>query len=140
MNYQRFGDKIVVKLGIGDEIMSNLASVAEKEKINAAEVTGIGAVDKVTLAFYKLATKDYEYIDLEEEFEVLSMLGNLTRNQGKFHPHIHIILGREDLSAIGGHLVEAFTSVTMEIVINVINGRIDRQPVEEVQLDLMDLA
>lgn len=71
---------------------------------------------------------------------MLSILGTLTRNQGKFHPHLHIILGREDLSAIGGHLVAAYTSVTMEIVINIINGKIERQPDAEVQLDLMDLG
>lgn len=140
MKYQRFGDKVVMTLAIGDEIMASLATLAEQETINAAEVTGIGAVDKVNLAFYRLATKDYEYIHLEEEFEVLSIVGNLTLNQGKFHPHLHIVLGREDLSAIGGHLVEAYTSVTMEIVVNIINGTIERQPDAEVKLDLMDLG
>lgn len=51
MKYQRFGDKIVVKLGVGDEIMSSIASLAEQENVNAAEVAGIGAVDNVKLAF-----------------------------------------------------------------------------------------
>ena len=139
MNYLRLGQKIVMKLAIGEGIKENLISLAEKEDIRAAEVTGLGAVDRVDLAFYHLNTQNYENHQIEEGFEVLSLMGNLTMNQGKYHPHLHIVLGRKDLSTIGGHLNEAYTSVTMEITVTILEGAIERSLDETVSLDLMNL-
>lgn len=138
MEYKRFKNQIIVKLAVGEGIMANMLALAEQEAIQAATLTGIGAVDKVDLAFYHLSTRDYEHHLLEEEFEVLSLTGSLTLNDGKHHPHIHIVLGRSDLSVIGGHLNEAYTSVTMEIYITVIEGSIERSQDDTVGLKLMD--
>ena len=102
-------------------------------------MTGLGAVDRVDLAFYHLNTQNYENHQIEEGFEVLSLMGNLTMNQGKYHPHLHIVLGRKDLSTIGGHLNEAYTSVTMEITVTILEGAIERSLDETVGLDLMNL-
>lgn len=140
MKYKRFGDKVVAKLDVGDEVMASLIKIAEQEDIQAAEVSGIGAVDRANLAFFQLETKDYDNQQFDEPFEVLSLIGNLSRNKDKYHPHVHIILGRDDYSTIGGHLNEAYTSVTMEIVLNVVDGIIERQQDEAVGLDLMDLS
>lgn len=120
--------------------MASLIKIAEQEDIQAAEVSGIGAVDRANLAFFQLETKDYDNQQFDEPFEVLSLIGNLSRNKDKYHPHVHIILGRDDYSTIGGHLNEAYTSVTMEIVLNVVDGIIERQQDEAVGLDLMDLS
>lgn len=138
MDYKRFKDKIIVKLAVGEGIMASLLALAKQEAIEAATLTGIGAVDKVDLAFYHLSNRDYENQLLEEEFEVLSLTGSLTLNDGKHHPHVHIVLGRSDLSVIGGHLNEAYTSVTMEIFITVLDGSIERSLDDTVGLKLMD--
>lgn len=138
MEYKRFAEQIIVKLAIGEGIMASIVALAEKEDIQAATITGIGAVDKVDMAFFHLSTRDYENHQLEEEFEVLSLTGSLTLNDGEHHPHLHIILGRSDLSVIGGHLNEAYTSVTMEIYVTVLEGTIERSQDEAVGLKLMD--
>lgn len=138
MEYKRFDQQIIVKLAVGEGIMASLVTLAEKEHIKAAIISGIGAVDKAELAFFHLNTRDYENHILEEEFEVLSLDGSLTMNDGKHHPHLHIILGRSDLSTIGGHLNEAYTSVTMEIYVTVLDGSIDRTLDEDIRLKLMD--
>lgn len=143
MEYNRFGEQIIVKLAVGEKIMASMEALAEKGTIQAATITGIGAVDKVDLAFFHLNTRDYEKHQLEEEFEVLSLTGSLTLNDGKYHPPLHIVLGRSDLSTIGGHLNEAYTSVTMESYATVLNGTmldgtIERSQDEAVGLRLMD--
>lgn len=138
LEYKRFGDQIIVKLAVGEGIMASMEALAEKENIRAATLTGIGAVDKVDLAFFQLSTKTYDNHQLEEEFEVLSLNGSLTLNDGKRHPHLHIVLGRSDLSVLGGHLNEAYTSVTMEIYVTVLDGAIERSQDETVGLKLMD--
>lgn len=140
VKYKRFGDQLVVKLDVGDEVVASLVEIAEQEDIQAAEISGIGAVDHVKLAFFQLETKDYAYQQFDEAFEVLSLIGNFTRNKDKYHPHVHIVLGRDDFSTIGGHLNEAYTSVTMEIVLNVVEGIIERQPDEVIGLDLIDFS
>lgn len=138
MEYKRFGDQIIVKLAVGEGIMASMEALAEKENIRAATLTGIGAVDKVDLAFFQLSTKTYDNHQLEEEFEVLSLNGSLTLSDGKRHPHLHIVLGRSDLSVLGGHLNEAYTSVTMEFYVTVLDGAIERSQDETVGLKLMD--
>lgn len=69
MNYQRFGQKVVMKLAIGEGIKESLISLAEKENIRAAEVTGIGAVDRVDLAFYHLKLKIMRIIRLKKSLK-----------------------------------------------------------------------
>lgn len=138
LEYKRFDQQIIVKLAVGEGIMASLVTLAAKENIKAAVVSGIGAVDKAELAFYHLKTRDYEHHILEEEFEVLSLDGSLTMNDGKHYPHLHIILGRSDLSTIGGHLIEAYTSVTMEIYVTVLDGSIERTLDTDIRLKLMD--
>lgn len=139
MDYKRFGEKIVARLEVGDEIMESLRKISERENIRAAQVTGLGAVDRVDLAFYKLAVKEYSHQVFEEEFELLSMVGNLTINEGKFHPHIHVVLGKDDFTTLGGHLNSANVSVTVEIIINVIDGEITRLYNDQVGLNTIDI-
>lgn len=140
MDYKRFGEKIVARLEVGDEIMESLRKISERENIRAAQVTGLGAVDRVDLAFYKLAVKEYSHQVFEEEFELLSMVGNLTINEGKFHPHIHVVLGKDDFTTLGGHLNSANVSVTVEIIINVIDGEITRLYNDQVGLNTIDIS
>lgn len=48
MEYRKFGDKYVVRLDKGEEIVYSLLKLCAWKDIKVAQVTGIGAVGEVT--------------------------------------------------------------------------------------------
>lgn len=57
--------------------------------------------------------------DLEEQFEVVAFIANLSREEtdGRQHLHAHVVLGRSDGTTRGGHLIEATVRPTLELII-----------------------
>ena len=47
MEYAKYGKRIVLKLGPGEEVVSSVIEVCEKEKISLASVSGIGAAKRL---------------------------------------------------------------------------------------------
>jgi predicted DNA-binding protein with PD1-like motif len=120
--------------------MAGLTSFASKEGITAAELSGIGAFTSAVIGFYNLEAKEYDRIPVEEETEVLSILGNLSivEDEGP-RVHAHVSLGTRDGSAIGGHLFEARCGATLEIFVREEPGEPRRVPDPNAGLPLLDL-
>ncbi|MDO5725220.1 MAG: DNA-binding protein [Tissierellia bacterium] len=138
MEYKKFGDKYVIRLAVGDEIIESITEFAKKENIKLAEVSAIGAVDKATIGFYSLEEQKYHATDLEGEFELLSLKGNITEKEGEPYIHLHIILSGEDLIARGGHLNAARISATCEIFVHVLDGKVGRKNCKQTGLNIFD--
>ena len=49
MEYRKFGDTIVLRLEVGEEIAESLAALCEKEKLELCQVSGLGAALRGTL-------------------------------------------------------------------------------------------
>ena len=101
----------------GDEVMSTLTNFAKSEGLGGSHFKAIGALSDVTLGFFDWQTKDYARIEMNEQVEVLSLLGDVTLDDGEPRIHAHIVVGRADGSAHGGHLLEAHVRPTLEIVL-----------------------
>jgi len=56
---------------------------------------------------------------LDEQVEVATMIGDFALYQGKPTLHTHIVVGRCDGTANGGHLIEAIVSPTLEVFVTV---------------------
>jgi len=106
-----------VVLATGDAVMSSIASFAAEQHLAATQFTAIGALSRAVVAFFEWKSRRYRNIPIAEQVEVLSLLGDVTLEQGKPKVHAHIVLGKSDGSAHGGHLVEAVVRPTMEIVL-----------------------
>lgn len=139
MKYKRFDNTIVLRLEIGEEIITSITEVAKKENIKLATVTGIGAVDDLTIGVFKPKEKKYYSNHFVGDFEVLSINGNLSTMNNEVYQHLHIAVGNVQGHAFGGHLNEAVVSVTAEIFINIIDGEVDRFLDESININLMDL-
>ncbi len=137
MEYKRYGDRYVVRLKKGEEVISKIKEFAEAEKVSSASISGIGTVNNTGLAFYD-GTR-YHESDLNEEFEILSLLGNITMFEKETTVHVHISLGDRDYAVKGGHLMYAYVSGTVEIFIDPIEGDITRVYNNETGLNLMEL-
>ncbi len=138
MEYKRFGTKIFIRCDRGEEILAKLTEVCEKENVRLASVSGIGAVGKATVGLFKVAEQKYYPATFEEEMEIASLAGDVTRKDGQVYLHIHAALGREGGSVVGGHLTEAVISATSEIVLDCADGELSRRFDESIGLNVLD--
>jgi len=105
----------VVILDSGEEAFAALTKFANDEKLSAASLTAIGAFERATIGWFDLAAKNYRKIEVNEQCEVLSAIGDIAiGDDGKASLHIHVVLGLSDGSTRGGHflsgIVCTFTS------------------------------
>ncbi|MGB5840686.1 PPC domain-containing DNA-binding protein [Brucella anthropi] len=81
-------------------------------------MTAIGAFRRATLGFFDLERQDYHRIELDEQCEVLSLLGDCALGEeGSPILHLHVVLGMRNGEAKGGHLIEALVRPTLEVMI-----------------------
>lgn len=101
----------------GDEVAGGLASFAEQHQLSASHFTAIGAFQDVTLGYFDWDKKDYTPIPVREQVEVLSLMGDIALDRGTPKVHAHVIVGKSDGTAHGGHLLEAHVRPTLEVMI-----------------------
>lgn len=138
MEYRKFNDSYVIRLDKDDEIIKSLKEICEKEEINLAEITGLGASNLVEIGVFNVNTKEYKTKIFEGMFEITSLIGNVTIKDGEVYLHLHINFGDEDGFVKGGHLVRARISATSEIILRTINGNVGRKLSDEIGLNLFD--
>jgi predicted DNA-binding protein with PD1-like motif len=101
----------------GDEVLSALTSFAEEHQLAASGFTAIGAFSEVVLGYFDWEKKDYERIPVNEQVEVLSLIGDIALQDAHPKVHAHVVLGLRDGSARGGHLLEARVRPTLEVIL-----------------------
>ena len=105
-----------VVLGIGDEAMAAIASFATEHRVGATQFTAIGAFSRVVVAYFDWRAKAYRRLPIDEQVEVLSLIGDITFKEGQPNVHAHVVVGKADATAHGGHLFEGHVRPTLEIV------------------------
>jgi predicted DNA-binding protein with PD1-like motif len=125
----------------GEEVITGLLAFASEHKLTASHLTAIGAFERVTLGFFELELKDYKKIPINEQVEVMSLIGNLTLDErGEPKVHAHVVVGRRDGTAHGGHLLEAYVRPTLEVFLVESPKPLRRKMSAEVGLPLIDLT
>lgn len=119
-------------------IIETLTDFIQDQNIQAGEVTGIGAVSEATLRFFNPATKKYVDKTFKEQMEVTNISGNVSEIEGKQTLHLHITLGREDYTALAGHLLEAKIQGAAEFIFYPLNTRAVKIKNEEIGINLYD--
>jgi len=130
---------ILVKLAPGEEILESLKALARRLEIPSASVTGLGAVNDVTLALYDPAAKSYVETRLEEDLEVATMTGNISWLGADPVVHLHGVVSRADCSTAAGHIMRGVVSVTLEVMLQVGSQRVERRPDPSAGLNLLSL-
>lgn len=102
----------------GDEVLAGLTELARAHRLGASRFTAIGAFTDVTVGYFERDRKDYKRIPILEQVEVLSLAGDITLDErGEPKVHAHVVVGKSDGTAHGGHLLEAHVWPTLEVVI-----------------------
>jgi predicted DNA-binding protein with PD1-like motif len=102
----------------GDELASGLKKFAQEQKLEGSSFKAIGALSSVKLGWFNWETKKYETaVQLEEQVELLSLIGDIAVKDGEPQVHAHVVIGRRDGTAHGGHLLEAKIRPTCEVIL-----------------------
>jgi len=106
-----------VILETGDEAMQLLGEFVRTEEVDAASITGIGAFSRAVLGYFDWQSKSYRHIPVEEQVEVVSLIGDVAVADGVPTLHVHAVLGKADGSVVGGHLLEGHVRPTLEVIL-----------------------
>jgi predicted DNA-binding protein with PD1-like motif len=106
-----------VVLDTGDEVVAALGKFVREQEVEAASVTAIGAFRRAVLGYFQWETKQYTQIPIEEQVEVLSLIGDVAVADQGPTLHLHAVLGKADGSVVGGHLLEAHVRPTLEVIL-----------------------
>lgn len=138
MEYRRFNNTIVARIDKGEEILEKIKEIALKENIKLANVNALGATNEFTVGVFKTVEKKYYANSFEGDFEIVSLTGTINTMNEEFYTHIHMSAGNDEGKVFGGHLNKAIVSATCEMVINIIDGTVDRKLNEEIGLNLFE--
>lgn len=123
-----------------DEVLPLLLQFAAENSIGGARLSGIGAFQRVRLGYFDRDRRDYQPIEINEQVELLSCVGNLARSNGKAKLHVHVIVGKRDGTAHGGHLLGGSVWPTIEVMVVETPAYLQRTMDETTGLALLDLA
>lgn len=138
MEYKRFNNVIFVRIDRGEEIISSLKAVCECERVKLASVFAIGATSDFTVGVLDVETKKYISNDFFGNYEIVSLCGNVTSKDFEFYAHLHMSAANEKGVVVGGHLNRAVVSATCEMIVNVIDGIVERSKDSVTGLNIFD--
>src|ERR1700744_4862990 len=96
----------VVVCDPGDEAFDALTQFARAQDLEAAQITAVGGFERATVGWFDPATKQYRRIPVDQQCELLSLVGDVAMGQDGPVLHAHVTLGLSDGTTRGGHLLE----------------------------------
>jgi predicted DNA-binding protein with PD1-like motif len=108
---------LVVVCTKGEEAFETVATTVREREIRAAQVTAVGGFASADLGYFDGNAGDYLHIPVNEQVEVLSLIGDVAQDSGETALHLHAVLGRRDGSTVGGHLLRGEVWPTLEVIV-----------------------
>jgi predicted DNA-binding protein with PD1-like motif len=130
---------IALVFDAGEEPMQGLLDFATREGLSAGHFTAIGAFQNATLGYFDWTRKDYTRIAIDEQVEVLSLVGDVALEGSAPKVHAHVVVGKRDGTAHGGHLLAARVRPTLEVILIQPPGHLRRRYDPASRLALIDL-
>jgi uncharacterized protein len=101
----------------GDEAASGILDFAKEHDLAGSHFTAIGAFSRVVVGYFDLATREYRKLPIDEQVEVLSLVGDVALKDGEPMVHAHVVVGKRDGTAWGGHLIEGHVRPSLEVML-----------------------
>lgn len=121
MNFKKIDESpktFILVFKIGDELADGLLQFAKEQRLSSASFKAVGALSSVRLGWFSWESKRYEpSVTLDEQVELLSLIGDIALKDRQPVVHAHAVIGRKDGTAHGGHLLKAYTRPTCEVVL-----------------------
>lgn len=143
MKYIKDGKSYIVRIDRGEEVLDKLNEFIKETDIKAGTVTGIGASSEVELGVYSVKKREYIKNKYEGEFEILSLIGNITQDEGDAYIHLHIMISDGLVQGtgitVGGHLNKCIISGTCELRIDECENIYQRRVDDETGIKIIDI-
>ena len=114
-------------LSKGDNINKTFESFAEVKGVGCAWLNGIGALENPEIGYYSLEDKSSHRKIFKGEYELTSLIGNITLKEGKPFSHTHITFSDTEFRVFGGHLFNANITAAGEFIIQFGSDAINRE-------------
>lgn len=118
---------LVVVCEPDEEAVQAITEAVRTHQIKAAQVTAVGGLQSGELGYYDRQARDYTRIPVDGQVEVLSLLGDIVEHDGRAEPNLHTVLGRQDGSVIGGHLLAGQVWPTLEVIITEVAADVSKR-------------
>ena len=140
--WQQAGERtFVLVLESGEEAFSAITEFAAENQLSGASLTALGAFERTRVGWFDLAAKTYRAIEIEQQCEGLSLLGDIALgDDGKPSLHLHAVLGLSDGTTRGGHFLNGIVRPTLEVTIVETPAHLRRRRRPELGIALIDLA
>ncbi len=122
----------------GDEAFSGLLEFAQQYHVTSAHFTAIAAVNGATLGWFDSQRKMYKKIPIQGQHEVIGMSGDIALYQEKPVVHTHMLVGNSDGTTQGGHVLAAYVSPTLEVMVAVDPVTLQKRFDPDTDLTLID--
>jgi uncharacterized protein len=117
----------ILVFATGDELADGLLRFATDHQVTAASFEAIGALSSVRLGWFSWESKRYEpSVTLDEQVEILSLIGDVALKDSEPVVHAHMVIGKQDGTAHGGHLLQAHVRPTCEVVLTESPARLQK--------------
>lgn len=103
--------------GHGETVMGPLLAFLSEARVTAARLSGIGALESVTLGYFNWERKEYEHHQMSGQMELLSLVGDVALQDDEPKVHAHVVVGQRDTTTRGGHLIDATVRPTLELIV-----------------------
>ena len=144
MQYKQVAEdprRFAVIFETGDELFEGLGEFVKQEHIESASFTAIGALASVKLAWFDWEAKEYRTsVELDEQVELVSVVGDVAENKGEPSVHAHVVIARSTGDALGGHLKRAVVRPTCEVVLTETEERLRKRVDPESGLPLIRMG
>ena len=134
MNHIAQDNKIMLRIDKGEYINKTILDVASFYNLKFGWINGLGAIMNPELGYYDLKNKEYIKKTIIGEFELTSLVGNLTLKEGDLFVHSHITFSDINFNAYGGHLFDSKIAVAGEFLIFRSPTEINRKYDDEIGL------
>lgn len=139
MDYKKINNNWILRIDKDEKIVSSIKEFCKEHKIELGSISAIGAATNIKIGYFNLETKVYNETLFDGNYEITSLLGNLTSKDGEPYLHLHINFSGEDCVTYGGHFVEGTVTAVCEIVLCEIDGEVTRYLDEVSGLNVMNL-
>jgi uncharacterized protein len=122
-----------------DEFTTTLLEFATRQHLKGSHFTGVGAFKALSFGFFEREQKDYRKIEINEQVEVMSLTGTVTTTDSGPKVHAHVVIGKRDGTAHGGHLLQGHVWPTLELILTEFPAELHRVIDDETRLPLISL-
>ncbi len=136
MKFRIDKSRAYMTLAKGDNINKTFESFAEVKGVGCAWLNGIGALENPEIGYYSLEDKAYHRKTFKGEYELTSLIGNITLKEGKPFSHTHITFSDTEFRVFGGHLFNANITAAGEFIMQFGNDEINREMNTKIGLPL----